>query len=58
MEFDNLPMEEMSKFSRVYPAAEERWKEGKAQYVAGRHRAALKTFKLAATYEEREGVCV
>lgn len=53
VEFDNLPMEEMSKFSRVYPAAEERWKEGKAQYVAGRHRAALKTFKLAATDLEK-----
>jgi len=53
VEFDNLPMEEMSKFSRVFPAAEERWKEGKAQYVAGRHRAALKTFKLAATDLEK-----
>merc|ERR1712042_200228 len=46
-EFDNLPPEEMKKYHYVYPAAEERWKEGKAQYAAGRLRAALKTFTLA-----------
>ena len=48
-EFDCLPPEEMAKYSRVYPAAEERWKEGKAQYSAGRLKAALTTFRIAAT---------
>lgn len=52
-EFDCLPPEEMAKYSRVYPAAEERWKEGKAQYSAGRLKAALTTFRIAATDLEK-----
>ena len=48
VEFDNLPPEEMAKYSRVYPAAEERLKEGKVHYSAEKYRAALKSFRFAA----------
>lgn len=52
-EFDCLSPEEMAKYSRVYPAAEERLKEGKNQYTQGRYRPALNTFRLAATDLEK-----
>lgn len=53
VEFDNLPPEEMAKYSRVYPAAEERLKEGKVHYSAEKYRAALKSFRYAASDLEK-----
>jgi len=53
-EFDTLDNpEEMSKFERVYPAAVERRKEGRQQYACNRYKAAMNTFKIAASDLEK-----